>query len=73
MFRRINFIAQEIKEIFPNAVSGTEEDPNLDHTEIEKPMTVSKPQLIPFIVKSIQDQQKQIEALEKRIKKLEKK
>ena len=62
------FIAQEIEKIYPYAVKGeANEDPHLE------PMALVKSNFIPLIVKSIQDQQTQIEELKKRIEKLENK
>ena len=64
------FIAQEVAPMFPDAVVGNEEenpDPN-DH-----PITMDYEAFIPLLVKSVQDQQKLIEKLTKRIEILENK
>jgi len=66
--KTVGLIAQELEEIFPQAVSG---DPhgNVD----EDPMTVSLTEMVPLLIKSVQDQQKTIKELEDRIKKMEEK
>tara|TARA_B100000963_G_scaffold242037_1_gene211800 strand:- start:12921 stop:15803 length:2883 start_codon:yes stop_codon:yes gene_type:complete len=61
------FIAQELYEIYPEAVSkprSSEDNPE------EDPWSVSKIALIPLLVSSIQDQQKMIEDLQQEIKTL---
>jgi hypothetical protein len=57
------FIAQELYEIFPNAVAVP--------AKPEGTWMISQEKLIPLIVKSIQDQQATIKAQEERIKSLE--
>ena len=65
--KHCGFIAQELQEVFPLAAFGDE------YGDInEEPMTVAPDRLIPLAIKSIQDQQKTIEMLMKRIEKLEK-
>jgi len=64
------FIAQDVKPHFPDAVVGDEST----HPEPEKePMVMDYNAFIPLLVKSVQDQQKQIEELTKRIEELESK
>ncbi|MBI2438084.1 MAG: tail fiber domain-containing protein [Lentisphaerae bacterium] len=61
----IGLVAQDIQEIIPEAVVVSEEpDPLLG---------IAYPKLIPVLIKAIQDQQKQIEKMEDKIKRLEKK
>ena len=63
------FIAQELNEIYPEAVSTT--DNGIDPLkEGQTPWSIDYGKLTPLLVKSIQDQQKQIEELKKEIKKL---
>ena len=59
-------IAQELEEVYPQAVSG---DPSGDVDE--SPMTVSLTEMVPLLIQSIQDQQKIINDLQERIKKME--
>ena len=62
------FIAQELQEVYPQAAFGDE------YGDVEKaPMTVAPDKLIPLMIKSMQDQQKLIEELSKKIEKLENK
>lgn len=57
------FIAQELYEVYPNAVALP--------ASPEETWMISKEELVPLIVKSIQDQQAIIKAQEERIKSLE--
>jgi len=63
------FIAQEVAEVFPDAVTGDEEQ-NPD--PISNPMVMDYNAMIPLLVKSVQDQQKMIDELKERISILEK-
>ena len=63
------FIAQEVAEVFPDAVTGNEvvnDDP------VKNPMVMDYQAMIPLLVKSVQDQQKMIDDLKERISILEK-
>jgi hypothetical protein len=62
------FIAQDVKLVYPEAVSGSEDD-----DPREKPMSIDYGKLTPILAAAIQDQQKIIEKLSKRIADLEKK
>ena len=64
----VGFIAQEVQKIVPEVVSGTEGDITKGET-----LGLSYGNLVPVLVKAIQEQQKQIEALTKLVEKLEKK
>lgn len=55
-------IAQEVQEIFPTLVSTVDEEKNL--------MGLSYIQLVPILVKGIQEQQTQIQNLQEENKKL---
>jgi len=66
--KNIGLIAQELGDIFPQAVNG---DPNGD--VVKEPMSVVISDLVPLLIKSVQDQQHMIEKLEKRISKMESK
>ena len=57
----VGLIAQELGDIFPQAVNG---DPAGDVDE--EPMTVIMDDLVPLLIKSVQDQQTMIKKLEKR-------
>jgi hypothetical protein len=59
-------IAQELYKVYPNAVIKPED-------ETKDNWTLNREELIPLLVKSIQDQQAEITALTKRIENLEKK
>lgn len=63
--KMIGFIAQELQEVFPTAVSGNPTDDPL-----ENPMGVDYGKLTPLLVRAIQEQQVQIEKLEEQIKAL---
>ena len=70
----IGFIAQELAEVIPEAVSGEE----IEYLESDSPqekagksMGVSKETLIPVLVKAIQEQQTLIESLTTRLETLE--
>lgn len=62
----IGFLAQDLYEIYPKAVYKPH-----DETDLSDPWAVDYGKLTPLLVKSIQDQQKIIEDLKKRITKLE--
>jgi hypothetical protein len=59
--REIGFIAQQLHEIYPDAVTVGGEDAKAD------PWTVDYGKVTPLLVKAIQDQQKEIEALKETI------
>jgi Chaperone of endosialidase len=61
---KIGFLAQELRNVIPEAVVGDETKENL---------TVNYIELIPVLVKAIQQQQKQIEDLKQQVYKLSKK
>jgi hypothetical protein len=70
----IGFVAQELKEVVPEAVTGEEIEFSDDDTPQErakKTMGVSKETLIPVLVKAIQEQQSLIQSLTDRIAQLE--
>ena len=58
------FIAQELHEVFPEAVTVGGEDPT------ESPWSVDYGRVTPFLMKAIQEQQEQIEELKAEIAKL---
>ena len=58
------FIAQELHEVFPEAVTVGGEDPT------ESPWSVDYGRITPFLMKAIQEQQEQIEELKAEIAKL---
>ncbi len=58
---KIGFIAQELKEVIPNVVKGSE----------ETQYGVNYAELVPVLTKAIQQQQKQIEVLQQQIEHLE--
>lgn len=62
----IGFLAQDLYEIYPKAVYKPH-----DETDLSDPWAIDYGKLTPLLVKSIQDQQKIIEDLKKRITKLE--
>lgn len=61
----IGFIAQEVEKIIPSIVTKG--------ADANKTLAVSYTEIIPILTKAIQDQQKQIESLEARLKTLEEK
>jgi len=62
------FIAQDLYKVYPEAVFKPETD------DVKKdPWTIDQTQLIPLLVKSVQDQQKMINELKKKIINLENK
>jgi hypothetical protein len=70
----IGFIAQELREVVPEAVSGTEKEFSDDDTPQErasKTLGVGKETLIPVLVKAIQEQQALIQTLTARVAALE--
>lgn len=60
------FIAQEVKDIFPTVVKVQEDDTN-GHSEISDLHLMSYTELLPFMVKGMQEQQNTIETLEKEL------
>tara|TARA_Y100000310_G_C20645284_1_gene796213 strand:+ start:628 stop:1986 length:1359 start_codon:yes stop_codon:yes gene_type:complete len=64
----IGFIAQEIYEVYPTATSGELNGVNEDGTL--KMMGVAKAELVPVLVKAIQEQQSQIQQLKQQNKKI---
>ena len=70
----IGFIAQELKEVVPEAVTGEEiefDDADTPQERAKKTMGVSKDALIPVLVKAIQEQQALIQTLTARVAALE--
>ena len=70
----IGFIAQELRDVIPEAVTGVEQEFSENDTPEEKAnkiLGVGKETLIPVLVKAIQEQQAQIELLKARIETLE--
>jgi hypothetical protein len=70
----IGFVAQELAEVIPEAVTGTAveySDADTPQEKASKSLGVSKDTLIPVLVKAIQEQQATITALEARITQLE--
>ena len=63
------FIAQELNEIYPQAVEATDNGLN-DLKKDDLPWMVDYSKITPLLVKSVQDQQKIIEELKLEIKKL---
>jgi len=63
------FIAQEVAEVFPDAVTGNEE---VNDEPKSNPMVMDYLTMVPLLVKSVQDQQKMIDDLKERIAILEK-
>jgi hypothetical protein len=61
------FIAQEVKEIFPTVVKIQEDDTN-GTSEISDVHLMSYTELLPFMVKGMQEQQNTIETLKKELK-----
>jgi hypothetical protein len=66
--KMVGLIAQELGDVFPQAVNG---DPASDVKD--EPMTIVMDDLVPLLIKSVQDQQAMIEKLEKRINEMENK
>ena len=64
------FIAHELQEIFPDAVTG-EKDAIYSSTGKIKPQSVDYGRITPLLVKALQEQQSQIESLKSRIEILE--
>ena len=65
------FIAQEVQNVFPDAVENFGSRVEVDGTVVENPLTVRDKFFIPVLVKAIQEQQTIIESLEARITALE--
>jgi hypothetical protein len=63
------FIAQELKEVFPQAVSGELDEVYEDGKMI--PLGVAKDRLVPVLVKAVQELSAKVEEQAKRIKELE--
>jgi hypothetical protein len=62
----IGFIAQEVKDIIPYAISGTGEEyleTDTEEENIEKTLKLSKDTIIPVLVKAIQELKAEIDAL----------
>lgn len=62
--KQIGFIAQDIKEVLPNSAFITPTTGKMGYNEID---------LVPVLVKAVQEQQEQINELKKEIKKLKRK
>ena len=65
------FVAQEVKEIFPDAIESFGNDVHINDEVINNPLTVREKFLIPLLTKAIQEQQTIIEDLKSRIETLE--
>jgi hypothetical protein len=67
------FVAQEVQDVFPDAVEsfGTGNAIEVDGTVIENPLTVRDKFFIPVLVKALQEQQTIIDDLKSRIEALE--
>jgi len=65
------FIAQEVQEVFPDAVESFGNSVEIDDTVVENPLTVRDKFFIPVLVKAMQEQQALIESLTARIATLE--
>ena len=65
--KHLGFIAQDVQEIIPELVSSK------TNKEGEEILGIKTLELIPYLVKAIQEQQEKIEELEARVEKLEKK
>lgn len=63
--KRVGFIAQDVAKFIPQAVKSVGPD------EKNQTLLLHKEEIIPYLVKAIQEQQEQIQSLEERIKKLE--
>lgn len=63
----IGLVAQDIQKIIPEAVVVPEQEGD------DQLLGIAYPKLIPVLIKAIQDQQKQIEKMEDKIMRLEKK
>lgn len=66
------FVAQEVQDVFPDAVEDFSGggDIDLNGETIENPLRVNEKFIIPLLVKAIQEQQTQIEALQAEVKAL---
>ena len=58
----IGFLAHEVQEVFPNAVGGEKDEVNADGSI--KPQTYDPSKLVPLLVKTIQELEARITALE---------
>jgi hypothetical protein len=67
------FVAQEVQDVFPDAVEsfGTGDDIEVDGTVIENPLTVRDKFFIPVLVKAIQELKTELDAAKARIETLE--
>jgi hypothetical protein len=65
------FVAQEVQNVFPDAVENFGSRVEVDGTVVENPLTVREKFLIPVLVKAIQEQQTIIDDLKSRIEALE--
>ena len=65
------FVAQEVKEIFPDAIESFGNDVHINDEVINNPLTVREKFLIPLLTKAIQEQQTIIEDLKSRIETIE--
>ena len=63
----IGLVAQEVQQIVPEAVIVMENKPN------QQTWGIAYTKLIPVLINAIQEQQKQIEKLEEKVARLEKK
>jgi uncharacterized protein YaiE (UPF0345 family) len=65
------FIAQEVQDVFPDAVESFGNSVEVDGTVIENPLTVRDKFFIPVLVKAIQELKTELDAAKARIETLE--
>ena len=63
----VGFIAQEVEEIIPEVINTTKGMME-EGKETEEMKTISYPKLVPYLVDTIQQLNKRIEELEKKVK-----
>ena len=59
------FLAHEVSDIVPEAITGTKDEVDADGNPVYQGIDQAK--LVPLLVKAIQEQQAQIEALQEQI------
>jgi Chaperone of endosialidase len=70
---QFGLIAQEVREVFPNIVNETKMKDEDGKEREESVLSMNYTELVPVLIKGMQEQQELIEKLEKRINELEKK
>ncbi|HOZ52453.1 MAG TPA: tail fiber domain-containing protein, partial [Chitinophagaceae bacterium] len=70
---QFGLIAQEVREVFPNIVNETRMKDEDGKEREESVLSMNYTELVPVLIKGMQEQQELIEKLEKRINELEKK